>query len=196
METMSPGSDGLGVLMRALAFTADRHRGQRRKNVAQHPYINHPIALANILVNEGGITDIEVLCAALLHDVIEDCGVTEEEVAAEFGVGIAGLVVEVTDDKGLPKDERKRRQVEKAPTLSRGAALIKLADKIANLRDILDTPPADWDPGRKRQYFDWAKEVIQGLRGAHEALEAVFDETYARGGRWHGKLTTPEVRPA
>ncbi|MDZ7752645.1 MAG: HD domain-containing protein [Gammaproteobacteria bacterium] len=169
----------LSQLMKALAFAAHKHRNLRRKDAAKTPYINHPIALANILVNEGGITDLDVICAALLHDTIEDTETTEQELREAFGVAIAGMVAEVTDDKRLAKAERKARQVEHAPSLSTGAKLVKLADKIANLRDILEAPP-DWPDERKREYFAWANKVIDGLRGVHAELELVFDQTYER----------------
>ncbi|MDZ7753008.1 MAG: HD domain-containing protein [Gammaproteobacteria bacterium] len=169
----------LSQLMRALAFAAQKHKNQRRKGIEQHPYINHPIALAAILVDEGGITDLDVICSALLHDTIEDTKTTEQELRETFGATIAGMVVEVTDDKNLAKAERKARQVEHAPGLSTGAKLVKLADKIANLRDILEAPP-DWSDERKREYFAWANKVVDGLRGVHAELELVFDQTYER----------------
>ena len=174
----------LALLLKALAFAAHKHREQRRKDAAASPYINHPIALADALVNEGGITDVEVLCAALLHDTVEDTATTHEELVDAFGSRIARIVAEVTDDKRLPKAERKRLQIEHAPHISREAKLVKLADKLCNLRDVAERPPAGWDLGRRREYFDWAKQVIDGLRGAPgedmRRLEAAFDAAYAR----------------
>ena len=169
----------LALLLKALAFAAHKHRDQRRKDPAASPYINHPIALANVLVNEGGVTDEEVLAAALLHDTVEDTATTSEELQEVFGPRIARIVAEVTDDKALPKAERKRLQVEHAAQLSPEAKLVKLADKICNLRDVAERPPASWDLARRREYFDWAKSVIDGLRGAHPGLEAAFDAAYA-----------------
>lgn len=165
-------------LLAAIAFAALKHRDQRRKDAAASPYINHPIALANVLANEGGIDDERVLIAAILHDTIEDTETTELELVREFGQEIAGIVMEVTDDKALPKAERKRLQVEHAATISRRAKLVKLADKICNLRDIASSPPADWTLARKQEYFDWGKAVVDGLRGVHPALEHIFDEAY------------------
>jgi guanosine-3',5'-bis(diphosphate) 3'-pyrophosphohydrolase len=170
----------LALLFKALAFAAYKHRDQRRKDADASPYINHPIALADVLVNEGGITDVEVLCAALLHDTVEDTATTHEELLDEFGSRIARIVAEVTDDKRLPKAERKRLQVEHAPHISQEAKLVKLADKLANLRDVAERPPAGWDLQRRREYFDWARQVIDGLRGAHPRLEQAFDSAYAR----------------
>jgi guanosine-3',5'-bis(diphosphate) 3'-pyrophosphohydrolase len=168
----------LALLLKALAFAAHKHRDQRRKDPAASPYINHPIALADVLVNEGGVTDAEVLCAALLHDTVEDTDTTHEELANAFGSRVARIVAEVTDDKALSKSERKRLQVEHAAHLSPEAKLVKLADKICNLRDVAERPPASWDLARRREYFDWAKRVVDGLRGAHPRLEAAFDAAY------------------
>jgi len=177
---MNPAHNDTSLVLRALAFAAHKHRDQRRKDAEASPYINHPIALADILCNEGGADDPSVLCAALLHDTVEDTATTPDELEAAFGPRIRALVMEVTDDKGLPKAERKRLQIEHARTLSEGAKLIKLADKIANLRDVAECPPADWSLERRQEYFDWARAVVNGLRGVHPRLEAVFDAAYAR----------------
>jgi GTP diphosphokinase / guanosine-3',5'-bis(diphosphate) 3'-diphosphatase len=172
-------SDGYATLIDALAFAAAQHRDQRRKDVEASPYINHPIALARVLSVEAGVADEAVLCAALLHDTVEDTEATFEQLRDRFGARIATLVEEVTDDTRLDKAVRKQRQVEHAPHLSRGAALVKLADKICNLRDIANSPPADWELARQQEYFDWARRVIDGLRGSHATLEALFDAAYA-----------------
>jgi len=170
----------VAIVLRATLFAAEKHRNQRRKDADASPYINHPIALANVLANEGGVTDPEVLCAALLHDTIEDTETTADELRVAFGEAVTRIVLEVTDDKSLPKAERKRLQVEHAPHVSAPAKLVKLADKICNLRDILATPPAGWSVERKGDYFDWAAKVVAGLRGTHPQLEAVFDQLYDR----------------
>lgn len=169
----------LALLLKALAFAAHKHRDQRRKDPAASPYINHPIALADVLVNEGGVTDVEVLCAALLHDTVEDTDTTLQEIEGAFGARVARIVAEVTDDQALSKSERKRLQVERAAGLSSEAKLVKLADKICNLRDVAERGPAGWDLARRREYFDWAKRVVDGLRGGHAGLEAAFDAAYA-----------------
>jgi guanosine-3',5'-bis(diphosphate) 3'-pyrophosphohydrolase len=177
---MHQNSDPIGVLLKAVAFAADKHRTQRRKDADASPYINHPIALANVLANEGGVTDVVVLSAAVLHDTIEDTNTTAEELTAIFGAKITATVLDVTDDKSLDKHDRKQRQIERAPHISKEAKLVKLADKICNLRDILAAPPADWSPERKQGYFDWAAKVVAGVRGVHPELEAVFDGLLAR----------------
>ena len=170
----------MNILIRAAVFAANKHRDQRRKDAAASPYINHPLALADVLANEGGVEDVTVLCAALLHDTIEDTETAADELQREFGSEITKIVLEVTDDKSLPKDERKRLQIEHASHVSYGARLVKLADKICNLRDMLASPPADWPPERKRQYFDWARQVVDQVRGTNAGLEAAFDREYAR----------------
>ena len=169
----------LPLIVRALEFAAHKHRDQRRKDAQASPYINHPIALANVLVSEGGVDDPVVLSAALLHDTVEDTETTTAELREAFGEKIAAIVGEVTDDKNLLKAERKRLQIEHAAHISREAKLVKLADKICNVRDVANHPPAKWDLARRREYFEWAKAVVDQLRGIHPALEKKFDEAYA-----------------
>ena len=177
---MDATANAVSLLIEAISFAAEKHRNQRRKDASASPYINHPIALADVLANEGHDTDIDVLCAAVLHDTIEDTETTVAELENRFGPRIASIVVEVTDDKSLPKQVRKQLQIEHAASASREAKLVKLADKICNLRDILNTPPADWPAERKQAYFDWAAQVVANIRGIHPGLEAAFDELYAR----------------
>ena len=167
-------------ILRAIAFAAEKHRHQRRKDVHASPYINHPIELARLLASEGGVADLDVLCAAALHDTIEDTNTTADELRREFGSTVASIVEEVTDDKNLTKAERKRLQVEHAAHISRKAKLVKLADKICNVRDILAAPPAGWSAARRHEYIDWAVAVVDGLRGVNPALEALFDANVAR----------------
>jgi guanosine-3',5'-bis(diphosphate) 3'-pyrophosphohydrolase len=170
----------LTLLLKALAFAAHKHRDQRRKDRKGSPYINHPIALANVLAREGRIKDVAVLCAALLHDTVEDTRTTYQELKSAFGTRIAKTVLEVTDNKRLRKHTRKRLQVEHAASLSRSAKLVKLADKICNVRDLGDHPPVGWNKKRRREYFDWARNVIDQVRGTNRRLEAAFDRAYAR----------------
>lgn len=172
-------STDLALLLRAASFAALKHRDQRRKDAAASPYINHPLALACILANEGAVTDPVTLCAALLHDTLEDTATTAEELVAAFGPAIAGVVGEVSDDTSLPAAERKQLQVDHAAHLSDAAKRVKLADKIANLRDVAHSPPPSWSLERRQTYFDWARSVIDRLRGVDPRLEAVFDAAYA-----------------
>jgi len=168
-----------GVILAALQFAAHKHRDQRRKDLAASPYINHPIALANVLWGEGSVHDPVVICASLLHDTIEDTRTTAAEIRKLFGAKVARVVVEVTDDKTKDKAVRKRLQIEHAPHISREAKLVKLADKICNLRDMAASPPKTWPKSRVREYFDWAKAVVDALRGVHPRLETIFDDAYA-----------------
>lgn len=178
MQSNKNSAPEVGQIIKALAFAAQKHRDQRRKDRNSSPYINHPIALANVLVNEAGITDPVTISAALLHDTIEDTETTADELREAFGPEVLSVVLEVTDDKSLTKADRKRSQVEHAAGKSDRAKLVKLADKICNLRDITLSPPADWSDQRKREYFDWAKAVVDQIRGAHAGLEDLFDTAY------------------
>ena len=173
-------------LIAALDYAAHQHRNQRRKGEEKLPYINHPIALLHVLAVEASITDARVLCAAVLHDVIEDCAETpaeREERAAEienlFGSHVLEIVKEVTDDKTLSKAQRKRLQIDHAKHLSHSAKLVKLADKTVNLRDVANSPPVDWPLRRRREYFDWANDVVQAIGPAHSKLRQLFDEAFA-----------------
>ncbi len=166
----------INKLVEAASFAAQRHTGHHRKGDAKEPYINHPLEVANLLANVGGVDDIDVLIAAILHDTVEDVGVKKEEIVERFGERVAGFVMEVTDDKSLPKDERKRLQVEHAPHLSPEAKLVKLGDKISNITDVTNNPPAGWDIQRREEYIEWGEAVVMGLRGSNEELERRFDE--------------------
>jgi len=167
-------------LIDAVHFAADKHRDQRRKDSGATPYINHPVSLAHILTDEGGIDDVDVLCAALLHDTIEDTETTAEELITHFGERVTSIVLEVTDDKSLHWTARKQAQIDHAPHLSFEAKLVKLADKISNVRDLLAYPPADWPTERRHAYMDFTSGVVAGLRGTNAALETAFDTLVAR----------------
>jgi guanosine-3',5'-bis(diphosphate) 3'-pyrophosphohydrolase len=165
------------LILEAACFAADKHRRQRRKDVEATPYINHSIQVATILAVEGGVQDVEIIAAALLHDVVEDTGTSIVEIGERFGRRVASIVNEVTDNKDLLPAERKRRQITSAKLKSYGAKLVNLADKIANVRDITSAPPADWGCGRKANYCEWSKEVIDQLRGTNRRLEVAFDKS-------------------
>jgi guanosine-3',5'-bis(diphosphate) 3'-pyrophosphohydrolase len=161
-------------LMQAAQFAAERHSKQRRKDADQTPYVNHLIEVASILAEVIGDDDVDLLCAALLHDTIEDVGVTPAELAERFGEDVAQLVTLVTDDKTLPKAERKRLQVENAPHKPRRAQWLKMADKISNLRSVQASPPRDWSGERRLEYVQWAERVIGGFREPHPVLLEKF----------------------
>ena len=179
-------SRDLVTILQALHFAAAKHRDQRRKGAEASPYINHPIEVAELLARVGEVTDSVVLQAAILHDTLEDTQTTPAELDAIFGPEVREVVAEITDDKQLPKAERKRLQIVHAPQLSTRAKLVKLADKIANVRSIIDTPPAEWSLERKREYLDWSERVVAGCRGSNAALERAFAETLAEGRRLLG----------
>jgi (p)ppGpp synthase/HD superfamily hydrolase len=171
------------ALLEALHFAATKHSDQRRKNKESSPYINHPIRVAQLLATEGKVTDLVTLQAAILHDTVEDTETTPEELDRHFGPEVRRVVAEVTDDKSLPKGDRKRLQIEHAPHLSRRAQQIKIADKMANLQDVIASPPTDWSSERRREYLNWTAQVVAGCRGCNPDLEAVYDAVLAEGQR-------------
>lgn len=185
-STAGPGGGGDSALehcassiLAALHFAAEKHRDQRRKGQGASPYINHPIEVAELLVRVGRVSEVALIQAAVLHDTVEDTETTFQELEERFGAAVRRLVEEVTDDKTLPKEERKRLQIEHAPRLSAGARQIKLADKICNVRDLVTKPPLDWPLERRLAYLDWAERVVAGCLGANVSLEHAFQETLA-----------------
>jgi guanosine-3',5'-bis(diphosphate) 3'-pyrophosphohydrolase len=170
----------IALLLRAAEFAAQKHCDQRRKGTAKRPYINHCIEVASLIANVGRVIDDSILVAALLHDTVEDTSTSRDEIAAQFGLTVADLVMEVSDDKSLPKQERKDLQVQHAPNYSAGAKIIKIADKISNVREIGADPPKKWKKKRRRQYFDWAESVVDGMGEVNAELEEMFTETLKR----------------
>ena len=173
------------AVLKAAHFAAKKHAGQRRKGAAAEPYINHLLEVAELVASALAEPDTNLVIAALLHDTVEDAGVTKEELIEAFGSDVAALVMEVTDDKSLPKAERKRLQIVTASKKSVRAQGIKLADKISNLRAIVASPPTDWSVERKREYFDWAKRVVDGLSAPNQMLKAEFERLHTQGQRVH-----------
>lgn len=171
----------LRQIFRALAFAAEKHRRQRRKDTDASPYINHPVAVAHVLAVEASVSDVPTLVAAILHDTVEDTETTAEELAQQFGPEIAALVTELTDDKSLPKQARKQLQIARAAAASPQAKRLKLADKICNVRDVTANPPLGWSRERRLEYLEWAVRVAAGCRGVDPALDALFDATLRRG---------------
>jgi guanosine-3',5'-bis(diphosphate) 3'-pyrophosphohydrolase len=169
----------LSKLLKAASFSAKKHRFQKRKGVNGEPYINHPLEVANLLVNVGKVEDYDILIAAILHDTVEDTETTAEELTELFGENVASMVLEVTDDKTLPKAERKQKQIEHAPHISAGAKQIKLCDKISNITDVTNNPPQDWSKERRLEYVHWGEKVVAGLRGINPDLENYFDDLVA-----------------
>ena len=170
-----------GPLLTALQFASAKHRKQQRKDTDRSPYINHPIAVAHLLATTGQVSEIAILMAAVLHDTIEDTETTPEELEAQFGAEVRRLVEEVTDDKDLKKQVRKKEQIEHAPKLSRGAKNIKISDLSCNLADIIENPPDTWTKERRSDYLNWTERVIAGCRGTNDALEWHYDQLLLRG---------------
>ncbi|CAL8127076.1 unnamed protein product [Orchesella dallaii] len=170
----------LADIIYAVDFAARKHKNQRRKDPEKTPYINHPIGVAHILIQEGGIEDGEVIQAAILHDTVEDTDTTFEELEEHFGKSVANIVREVTDNKLLSKEERKELQVKNASHKSLQAKLVKLADKIYNLRDLNRVLPEGWDENRRREYFNWAEKVCCQIYDANDhlakCLQTLFSE--------------------
>lgn len=182
MTTFS--DNDLGKIIRAVEFAAFKHRNQRRKDKDNLPYINHPLEALSILWRIGNVRYIPVLISMILHDIIEDTDTKPEEIFSAFGQEVLDLVMEVTDDKSLPKAERKRLQIEEASNKSTGAKLIKMADKISNINSI-----PNWTKERFSEYLDWSENVMKGLRGVNPGLENYYDISLNRSrekvANWH-----------
>ncbi|XP_076061734.1 metazoan SpoT homolog-1 [Oratosquilla oratoria] len=177
---MDMAEDGvLQLVIRCANFAAIKHKDQKRKDPEGTPYINHPIGVAFLLV-EAGVTDPSVIQAALLHDTVEDTETTNEELMGVFGGKVASIVAEVTDDKNLPKQERKQLQIVHAPTKSKEAKLVKLADKLYNLNDLERQTPIGWSEERVQEYFEWAAKVVKGCRGTNAHLEEQLDKLFKK----------------
>jgi (p)ppGpp synthase/HD superfamily hydrolase len=179
-EIAKEAASPVHLVLRAALAAAHWHAKQRRKGTAGEPYINHLLEVATLVDEATGGRDPELVAAALLHDAIEDQGISRATIAEQFGEKVAALVEEVSDDKSLPQDVRKRLQVEQAATKSPRAKILKLADKISNVTAIGADPPPDWSVERQRQYLQWGRDVVAGLRGASPLLERRFDAAAAK----------------
>lgn len=164
-------------LTQAYDYACRLHAAQRRKGASAEPYVNHLAEVAHMVAQATGGADVNLIIAALLHDAVEDQGVSAAQIAQLYGDDVAALVMEVTDDKTLPKDERKRLQIEHAAHISPRARILKIADKTSNLRAIQHSPPP-WPHARKQRYFAWAKAVVDNARGVNPWIEAAFDAEY------------------
>lgn len=171
----------VGMILKAMRFSAEKHSEQRRKDSKSSPYINHPIQVAETLWKVGGVRDNTLLIAAILHDTIEDTDATPAEIEREFGKDVLALVLEVTDDKSLPKEVRKQLQIENSAKKSPRAKLLKLADKLCNIQDLVHLPPSNWSLKRRQDYLSWSEKVVQGMRGTNKELETRYDEVLKEG---------------
>lgn len=168
------------MILKAAEFASNKHKGQFRKGNRNTPYINHPIKVAYVL-EKFNISDEEIIAAAILHDVIEDTDATATDIENVFNKRVAGLVMEVTDNKAESRDIRKAAQIKNAPNLSHDAKLIRIADKICNIQDVCGLDAPDWNYERKYEYLEWAKAVVDQITGTHEALENMFYDEHRWG---------------
>jgi (p)ppGpp synthase/HD superfamily hydrolase len=168
---------GIRLVSEAAECAAHRHTGMQRKGRGNEPYINHLTEVANLLATAIDGEDAELVAAGWLHDTIEDTDTTREELAEKFGERVAALVVEVTDDMTLPNDQRRQKQIEDAPKKSQGAKLIKIADKISNIRARIAPQPSREQRDDLADYVAWAEKVAAGCRGVNPTLDRIFDET-------------------
>jgi guanosine-3',5'-bis(diphosphate) 3'-pyrophosphohydrolase len=180
LATMSEAMEPSAALLKALHYAADLHKEGKRKGKAGEPYVNHVIEVAELLARVGRVCDIATLQAAILHDVVEDTEASFDDVERGFGATVRCIVEQVTDDKSLPKQERKDRQVEKAPKLSDAAKMVKIADKISNVFAIMLSPPPDWSRERRLEYVEWSARVVDGCRGCNPQLESYYDKAVAQ----------------
>lgn len=180
---------GYSSVFDALEFAARCHRLQRRKDADASPYINHLISVASTLATVGGVQEPKILISALLHDTLEDTTATPEQLEALFGRPVRMVVEELTDDTSLPSERRKAAQVERSTRLSMEARLIKLADKLCNVRDLSHAPPMTWSDERKRRYVAWADSVVGHCRGLNSALEEEYDRVREEALRQIGRAS-------
>lgn len=179
-------STDLVQVMHAADYAARQHISQRRKGERAEPYINHLTEVAALLAEATGGSDPVLLMGGLLHDTLEDTDATYEDLVQRFGAEVAALVAEVTDDKSVAKEERKRLQIEETAGKSRRAKLLKIADKTSNLRSLLASPPKGWTDERLRDYVVWAADVVRSCRGLNQKLEAAFDAAHAEASQRFG----------
>lgn len=171
----------LKMIFKSLDFAANKHRYQLRKGADSAPYINHPIKVAQLLIEVGEVYDIDIIIAAILHDTIEDTKTTKEELYKEFSEKITDYVLEMTDDKTQEKIQRKLLQIQNAPHKSPGAKLIKICDKISNITDVVHNPPSWWELQRRKDYLDWAQKVVNALGEVNLNLNDLFNERLKEG---------------
>lgn len=162
-------------LLEAIFFAAQRHSTQRRKGPGGQPYVNHLIEAAALLATVGGVTDVEVLMAAVLHDVLEDTPTTREEVLALFGSRVLALVESLTDDKALTRAERRQQVLDHLPHADSATQVVKLADLCSNVMTL----PSDWEPERAREYLRWARRAAELCAPSNPALDQLFRERWA-----------------
>ena len=165
----------MNLVLKATQFAALKHCDQRRKD-GKTPYIIHPISVAMILSEIGSIEDLEILSAALLHDTLEDTDTSAHELEKIFGSRVRIIVEELTDNDMLTFSQRKQMQIDNAPYLSKDATLVRIADKISNVSDVIENPPPEWNQKRCNKYVDWAEAVMNNCQKVNQDLENPFFE--------------------
>jgi guanosine-3',5'-bis(diphosphate) 3'-pyrophosphohydrolase len=165
----------MNLVLKATQFAALKHCDQRRKD-GKTPYIIHPISVAMILAEIGSIEDPEILSAALLHDTLEDTDTSAHELEKIFGSRVRIIVEELTDNDMLTFSQRKQMQIDNAPYLSKDASLVRIADKISNVSDVIENPPPEWNQKRCNKYVDWAEAVMNNCQKVNQDLENHFFE--------------------
>ena len=165
----------MNLVLKATQFAALKHCDQRRKD-GKTPYIIHPISVAMILSEIGSIEDPEILSAALLHDTLEDTDTSGDELENFFGSRVRIIVEELTDNDMLTFSQRKQMQIDNAPYLSKDATLVRIADKISNVSDVIENPPPEWNQKRCNKYVDWAEAVMNNCQKVNQDLENHFFE--------------------
>ena len=168
-------------IFNALSFASQKHKRDRRKNKHGTPYINHPIEVVRLLVEVGGIYDADTICAAFLHDTLEDTDTTQIELEENFGAVVTGIVVELTKDSSISSKMNKQKQIETFPFKSTEAKLIKLCDIISNITDVIYDPPVNWFRKRRLEYLDTSEKLVNGIAGTNENLEKLFFEILKKG---------------
>jgi (p)ppGpp synthase/HD superfamily hydrolase len=163
------------TIEKAKRFAEQAHSGQTRKGAGAEPYVIHLAEVAELVTRFGG-SETAIL-AAWLHDTVEDCTVTRADLVAMFGEAVAAVVMELTDNKSLPKPERKRLQIVNAPHKSPEAALVKLCDKMSNVCAVGVNPPLHWSQDRKCAYVDWAVTVADALPTVPQPARLAFAAT-------------------
>jgi len=158
---------------KALTFAEKHHSGQMRDDGAT-PYIEHPKKVAKILREVAGVTDESILSAGLLHDMIEDSEVSYDDLEKAFGVRIAGLVAELTNDKRLPKQLSREDLIRRLPGMSQEAALIKLADIYSNAQDM---GSADWTEERKAKYLVYLRRIVETISKSKPTLSPKLEKS-------------------
>lgn len=172
----SLSEEKIEVICRTVAFAAEKHKGQKRKNKEKTHYISHPLGVTYNLMHYGDVRDVALITASLLHDMLNQQGCSYSELEKEFGKQVADYVKEVTDDKSPSRAALRRAQLIKAPNISQGAAQIKLADYLYNVGDLLHSPPETWNQGRIDRYYQWIQTLLDRLPPANEKLKGAVQQ--------------------